>query len=216
MSRSLLATRLADRYLSASAEEAEVPVKQAAVRLADRYLEAKGTSDGAKHRQELDEQAENNIAPEHRLLWRKLKNMFKGKPDHRAELFNEYLEKHPDENVAIQQQHADKANARQTREWERQQREQAKAERDAQLAEKKQQAAEKKQREAEAKAKAKAAEEKAKAAEVKQKAAEEKQKAIEKKRQEQAAKRDTVCKKMCPHCNKDTEIEDDAREDSPF
>jgi len=102
--------------------------KDGALRVVARYLEAKGTSRGWEHRKEQDERAENNIPPEHQLFWRKIKNMFKGTPDQRAEQFMEYLEAHPGENDELLQQHADKGAAKAIREWERKQREQGKLE----------------------------------------------------------------------------------------
>jgi len=85
---------------------------------------------GWERRKEKDDFTEQNIPSEHLLLWRKLKNQFKGTPDERAEQFMEYVEAHPEENDAWLQEHADKEVAKATREWERKQREQARLEKD--------------------------------------------------------------------------------------
>lgn len=95
-----------------------------------RFLESKGTGRGWEHRKEKDDRAEMNIPPEYLSLWRKLKTLFKGTPDERAEQFMEYIEEHPGENDAWLQQNADKELAKVTREWEKKKREQEKQEKE--------------------------------------------------------------------------------------
>ncbi len=107
-----------------------VTIPNPAHRVADRYLEAKGTGRGWEHRKEKDDFAEQNIPPEHIILWRKLKNRFKGTPHERAEQFMEYLEEHPGENMDALQENADKELAKMTREWEKKRREQVKLEKE--------------------------------------------------------------------------------------
>lgn len=103
-----------------------------AIRVAARYLEADLSPHqrGWEHRREQDERALNNIPPEHAGAWKKLKNLFKGTPDQRAEQFMEYLEEHPGESDTWLQDNADKEVAKATRKWEKEQREQARQEKE--------------------------------------------------------------------------------------
>jgi hypothetical protein len=85
---------------------------------------------GWEKRKEKDDFAEQNIPPEHLLLWRKIKNRFKGTPDQRAEQFMEYLEAHPEESDDVLQERADRDVAKLRREQEKERREQVKVEKD--------------------------------------------------------------------------------------
>jgi hypothetical protein len=83
------------------------------LRVASRYLKALSPHQrGWEHRREKDDFTEQNIPPEHLVLWRKLKPQFKGTPDQRAEQFMEYLEEHPGESDAAIQQDSDKEIAK--------------------------------------------------------------------------------------------------------
>ena len=81
---------------------------------------------GWEHRKEQDERASNNIPPEHLLAWNKLKKMFKGTPDQRAEQFMEYLEANPGDSDEMLQEKADKDMAKMIRENDKERRVQEK------------------------------------------------------------------------------------------
>jgi len=99
-------------------------------RVIARFEQAKGTPRGWEHRKEKDDFTEQNIPPEYLVLWRKLKNRFKGTPHERAEQFMEYVEEHPGENTEALQENADKEVAKMTREWAQKHREQVKLEKE--------------------------------------------------------------------------------------
>ena len=111
-------------------KEVEFFKRQASMpeRVTARYLEAAPPPHqrGWEHRKEKDERALINIPPEHQLLWKKIKNQFKGTPHERAEQFMEYVEEHPGENDAWLQENADKEVAK----FQREQQKQVKLERD--------------------------------------------------------------------------------------
>jgi len=71
-----------------------------------------GTPGGWEHRKEREEMVERNIealAPHLKLLWRKMRNQFRGTPDRRYEQFLEYVEEHPGEDMALLEDDAEKA-----------------------------------------------------------------------------------------------------------
>jgi DNA topoisomerase I len=99
-----------------------------ASKVAARFAKLSPQQRGWERRRENDERALNNIPPEHAFAWKKLKKLFKGTPDQRAEQFMEYLEEHPGESDEWLQENADKEVSKAIREWEKEQREEAKAE----------------------------------------------------------------------------------------
>lgn len=101
-------------------------MRLSALRVVSRYLVAKpsGPGLGWERRKENDSMTEKNIPPEHLLFFRRIKNLFKGTPDQRAEQFMEYLEEHPGESEQWLIEHADTELAKSTRKWEREQKEQ--------------------------------------------------------------------------------------------
>jgi hypothetical protein len=58
-------------------------------------------------RQQNDEFAKQNIPADLHSVWERTKLQFKGTPHERAEQFMEYVEEHPEEVAAAQQEQAD-------------------------------------------------------------------------------------------------------------
>lgn len=105
----------------------DMPLERSAIKIAALYQEAlTPRQKGWEHRKEKDDFAEKNIPPEHVMLWRKMKNQFKGTPDQRAERFMEWLEGHPGEENEFLQDRADVD----VRKLQREQQKQVKLERD--------------------------------------------------------------------------------------
>ena len=86
--------------------------------LASRDPGGYGTARGWEHRKERDEAVEKNVemlSPHLRALWRKTKNLFKGTPDRRYEMFLQYVHENPEQGLELLQDEVEQ----QLRKWEK-------------------------------------------------------------------------------------------------